>query len=69
MSFTPAKDCSREDCRIEQSPGSSTLMYYPPVYDKYGVNINPDRNITTYHMFCRVCNNTWIDSYQLGNKI
>lgn len=39
----------------------STAMYYPPVY-KDGVNINPDRNITTTVCQCINCNNTF--SYQ-----
>ena len=36
----------------------STAMYYPPVY-KDGVNINPDRNITTTVCQCINCNNTF----------
>lgn len=31
-----------------------TLMYFPPIY-KDGVNINPDRNITTTHCTCMAC--------------
>ena len=38
-----------------------TTMYYPPIY-KNGVNINPDRNITTKVCLCMNCNNTF--SYQ-----
>jgi hypothetical protein len=37
-------ECPREDCRFSYSPGRATLAYYPPVYDKNGVNTNPDRN-------------------------
>jgi hypothetical protein len=69
MTFTPSKNCNREDCSIVQSPGSTTLMYYPPIFDKYGKNTNPDGNITTYHMHCTVCNMRWIDSYQFGKRI
>lgn len=43
------------------SVGSSsrTLAYYEPVY-KDGVNINPDRNVTTTQLSCRECGNYWI---------
>lgn len=33
---------------------TTTAMYFPPVY-KNGVNINPDRNITTYVCTCYEC--------------
>ena len=39
----------------------STAVYYPPIY-KDGVNINPDRNITTTVCVCLNCNETF--SYQ-----
>ena len=38
-----------------------TAMYYPPIY-KNGININPDRNITTRVCQCMNCSNTF--SYQ-----
>lgn len=38
-----------------------TAMYYPPVY-KDGVNINPDRNISTTVCVCLECQNVF--SYQ-----
>lgn len=31
-----------------------TAMYFPPIY-KDGVNINPDKNITTTHCTCMNC--------------
>ncbi len=40
----PNPECPREDCRFTESDGVSTLAYYPPIYDKNGVNINWDRN-------------------------
>ena len=33
-----------------------TAMYYPPIW-KNGVNINPDRNISTTYCTCLVCGN------------
>lgn len=38
-----------------------TAMYYPPIY-KDGVNINPDRNISTTVCVCLECQNVF--SYQ-----
>jgi hypothetical protein len=31
-----------------------TAVYYPPVYQN-GVNINPDRNVSTTHCICLNC--------------
>ncbi len=39
----PNPECPREDCRFSYGGGTTTCVYYPPVYDKNGVNINPDR--------------------------
>ena len=69
MSFNPATDCSRDDCRVREYPGSTTCMYYPPVYDKYGNNINPDGNITTYDKHCYTCGKRWVESHQYGKRI
>lgn len=38
-----------------------TAMYFPPIY-KDGVNINPDKNITTTHCTCMNCKKDF--SYQ-----
>ena len=38
-----------------------TAMYYPPIY-KNGININPDRNITTHVCECIECGKMF--SYQ-----
>jgi hypothetical protein len=44
-----------------------TAMYYPPIY-KDGVNINPDRNISTTVCLCLECQNVF--SYQMrGGKL
>ncbi len=45
--------------------GQATLGYYPPIYDKKGKNINPDKNIQTATYFCCECNKTFSVS---GNK-
>lgn len=61
--------CMRDDCMIQEGPGYSTCAYYPPVYDKQGVNINPDMNVHTYSKRCLSCGKGWSESYQNGIKI
>lgn len=34
----------------------STAVYYPPIY-KDGVNINPDKNVSTVYCTCMNCGN------------
>lgn len=51
-------DCDG-DCLIEQGYTMSTMAYYPPVYNKDGVNINPDRNSHATNYSCRTCNRRW----------
>ena len=54
------------DCRIQFGPSSTTCAYYPPVYDKHGNNINPDRNTTHGECWCRTCGKKWLYATQLG---
>ena len=61
----PNPECPREDCRILNHGGSTTLAYYPPIYDKNGVNINPDKNITTSILECLTCGKMWKCKTQL----
>ena len=56
----------KEDCAFIQSPCSTTSAYYPPIYDKNGVNTNPDRNITTFAVECLTCGKMWKGKTQLG---
>ena len=35
--------------------GRTTMMYYQPVYDEKGENVNPDMNTTTYNWHCNEC--------------
>ena len=37
-----------------ENGSTCTAMYFTPIY-KDGVNINPDRNITTTHCICMNC--------------
>ena len=51
--------CPRDDCMFLQGGGHTTLAYYPPIYDKNGVNTNPDRNTTTSTLKCLTCGKMW----------
>lgn len=42
-----------------EGPSMRTAVYYPPVW-KNGVNINPDRNVTTTEAHCYECNYDFI---------
>ena len=41
-------------------------MYFPPVYDKHGNNVNPDGNITSGSITCNACKKQWFYRTQLG---
>lgn len=45
--------------------GATTSVYYAPVYDENGNNINPDRNIRTSRWMCMGCNKWY---YTEGNN-
>ena len=62
----PNPECPRDNCKYLQGGGQSTYAYYFPIYDKNGVNINPDRNITTSTLKCLTCNKMWKSTSQLG---
>ena len=62
--------CMRDDCMITHNgPGSTTLGYYAPVYNKQGENVNPDMNITTIPMRCLSCGKAWTERWQNGIRI
>lgn len=65
--MNPNPNC-QNDCRfVEVGPSMTTSMYFPPVYDKNGNNTNPDGNITSGTLSCRICNKTWSYSTQYSN--
>jgi hypothetical protein len=41
-------------------------MYFQPVYDKNGVNTNPDANTTTFKVKCLSCGRMWVGKTRLG---
>ena len=55
-----------DDCRFDMGHSTRTLIGYKPLYDKEGVNLNPDRNITTTKVYCTVCKKMYIVKEQLG---
>jgi hypothetical protein len=63
--MNPNPICEQE-CRFQMGMSTTTLMYYAPIYDKHGNNLNPDGNITTTQIHCRVCGKSWVGSTKLG---
>lgn len=47
---------------------TTTAMYYPPIY-KDGININPNRNITTHTCECMECNKEFTYQECMGEII
>lgn len=63
--MNPNPGCEGE-CRFRVGTGMTTCAYYPPVYDKHGNNVNPDRNVTSGNVWCNVCDKRWWYSTQYG---
>lgn len=64
--MNPNPTCQNENCRFHFGMSMTTDMYYPPVYDKNGNNINPDGNITSGSVKCSTCNKEWRYSTRYG---
>jgi len=60
-----SKECNKE-CRFIEGMSMTTAMYFTPVYDKNGVNVNPDGNITSSTVSCVTCHKKWKTSTQYG---
>ena len=54
--------------RIKEGMSTTTLAYYPPIYDETGRNINPDRNRHNTSFMCLVCGQTFGISSQYGEE-
>lgn len=53
-------DCDTPDeCQFVHSTVSSTLMYFQPIFNRKGQNINPDRNTKSYDISCQKCGKIW----------
>lgn len=67
MMFSNPNPTCEKDCRFrENGPSTTTAMYFPPTYDKYGNNTNPDGNITSGQLVCSTCGGTWSYSIRYG---
>jgi hypothetical protein len=55
----PNPECCRDDCKFTILDSMRTCMYFQPIYDKNGVNINPDANTTSFKMNCLSCGKNW----------
>lgn len=58
MLTNPNPNCDGE-CRFQSHGSTSTLVAYIPIYDKNGVNVNPDRNTTSESVTCSTCKRSW----------
>lgn len=65
MFRTLSANCDKE-CKFIPGVSMTTAMYFTPVYDKNGVNINPDGNITSSTISCVTCHKKWKTSTQYG---
>jgi hypothetical protein len=65
MMPTETLTCDKE-CRIQFGLSITTCMYYAPVYDKNGIDINPDANTTSGDCKCTTCGKAWGYSTRLG---
>ena len=61
----PNPECPREDCKFTIFGGETTCMGFEPIYDKNGVNINPDRNTTYFTVNCLSCGKMWVGRTRL----
>ena len=52
-------DCIQENCIIEHTPRTQTLVAFTPLYDKNGKQINIDPNSYYYRKRCVRCNREW----------
>lgn len=61
--------CERKEaneCRFQHLGGSTTLVYYLPIYDAHGVNTNPDMNTTSFSVRCFTCGRNWMGKIRGG---
>ena len=61
----PNPSCEKE-CMFHQGVSMTTAMHCTPVFDKHGINLNPDRNVTSSSVKCSTCGKEWTSSTQFG---
>lgn len=57
--MNPNPTCKNDNCRFSFGMSMTTAMYFAPVYDKHGNNVNPDGNTTSGSVTCSTCNKQW----------
>lgn len=55
----PQCPCCEKPTHRSEGLSLTTAMHYPIVYDENGININPDKNITTTIWKCLECNSDY----------
>lgn len=66
MFTNPNPSCDL-DCRFSDiGPTTTTAMYFTPIYDKNGNNINADGNISNGTISCSTCGKQWSYTTKLG---
>lgn len=65
-SINPNPECPRDDCRFTKLDETKTCMYFQPIYDKNGMNINPDANTTSFKLNCPSCGKMWYCTTRLN---
>jgi len=63
--MNPNPTCKLE-CRFRHGMTMSTTVYYEPMYDKHGNNLNPDMNKSNTPIECGICDRRWSATTQGG---
>lgn len=63
LAIIPDPKCSGK-CRYRVDRSVTTAMFYTPIYDKLGNNVNKDKNITMSTITCITCNRAWLTKEQ-----
>lgn len=66
LSMIPDESC-QGCCRLRLDRSVTTAMFYTPIYDKHGNNVNQDGNITMNTVTCITCDRNWLAKTQHGN--
>jgi ssDNA-binding Zn-finger/Zn-ribbon topoisomerase 1 len=61
--------CKKPTKITEISAALTTLVYYPPIYDENGININPDANKTTRNYRCLECGIDFVEITRNGQIV
>lgn len=61
----PDPNCEK-DCRFNYGPTVTTAMYFAPIFDKHGNNLNPDGNSSFNEVACYLCQRSWYATTKYG---